>query len=105
MKKHFFTLTALALALLFSAFTKPQTVQKQNPEDPELVWYAVNGSGQINTSAPINANQPMTAAELLQAYGGLCPTGTEADCVRGFDPQNPPTSSSELGVEQIKKDI
>lgn len=103
MKKHFFSFTALALALLFSAFTKPQTVQKQSPDNPELVWYSVNGSGQINLSTPINANEPMTAAELLQTYSSLCATGTEVDCVRGFDPQYPPVYTTDIGIEQIKK--
>ena len=102
MKKHFFTFTALALALLFSAFTRPKTLHKQIPEDPQLVWYSVNGSGQINVSTPINANEPMTASEFLQTYS-LCTLGTEVDCARGFDPQYPPTSSTDYGIEQIKK--
>lgn len=104
MKKHFFSLTALSLAILFSAFSKPKIAQKQSFDDPELTWYLVNGSGQINVNNPINPNDPMTAGELQETYYPLCDTGTEVDCVRGFNPQFPPVYSTDQGVEQLKKD-
>ena len=103
MKKHLFTLTALALALLFSAFSKPRAAQNQSLENGELIWYLVDDLNQINPSYPMNPGDPMTASEFQAAYYPLCATGTEVDCVRGFDSQYPPASAYDTGVEQIKK--
>jgi hypothetical protein len=105
MKKHLFTFTALGLALLCSAFSKPRTAQKQSFEDPQLVWYLVNESGQINPNNPINPSDPMTAGEFQAAYYPLCASGTETDCVRGFYSQTSPSSGNDTGVQQIKKDL
>ena len=103
MKKHLFTLTALALAFLCSAFSKPRTAQKQSFEDIELIWYLVDESDQINPNYPMNPSDPMTAGEFQSTYYPLCASGTEVDCVRGFYSQTPPVSASDAGIEQIKK--
>lgn len=104
MKKHLFTVTALALALLCSAFSKPRTAQKQSPDDPDLIWYLVDGAGHVDPNSPMNPNDPMTAGEFQSAFYPLCASGTEVDCVRGFYSQTPPASADDAGIAQIKKD-
>lgn len=103
MKQYLFSLTALALAIVFSAYSKPKTVRTSSTDDTQLTWYLVNGSGEINPSSPINPQDPMTSAELLENYYPLCQVGTEVDCARGFDPDYTPANSTDPGAEQIKK--
>jgi hypothetical protein len=106
MKKHLFTVTALALALVCSAFSKSRTTtQKQGFEDAALIWYLVDGSGHVDPNNPMNPGDPMTAGEFLSTFYPLCSSGTEADCVRGFASQTPPSSITDAGIEQIKKDL
>lgn len=98
-------MTALALALLFSAFCKPRTAEHTGSEGAALVWYAVGTSGSIDPNLPMNPDDPMTAGEFQSTYYPLCSTGDEVDCVRGFYSGTPPTSGYDMGIEQLRKDL
>jgi hypothetical protein len=105
MKKYLFSLSALFLALVFSAFSMPRTTELKNAAGTNLVWYLVDENNEIDPNYPLNEDNPMTAEEFRYYFYPLCHTGDDIDCARGFDASTLPSNPTESGSEQIKKDF
>lgn len=100
MKKYFFSLLAVVLAIGFSAFT-PATKKSDKPEQL-LYWYYVNSD--FATVEPQNevSDEPLEKSE---AQGMVTCAGTSSnDCARGFS-QPLQSSTTSIGTDRIKRTL
>jgi hypothetical protein len=81
MKKYFFGISAIAVAVVFSAFTLSNRESKINEVEDELYWYRVDGNGKI--ALPLNSETLSTKSEVFTEAN--CPDNSGDDCARGYE--------------------
>ncbi len=105
MKKIIPGIIAIVCGLTLNAFTLPSTqVSKNATADPQLVWYEVEPGFFIVPENPINISNPMTKSQFLSTYSFAC-HGSNAECVRGFYPEELPYDEYQEGVMTIEKNL
>ncbi|HEX7844532.1 MAG TPA: hypothetical protein VF476_01960 [Chitinophagaceae bacterium] len=102
MKKYLLSLFAIAIAIGLNAFSRKKGTTMKT-EGPELIWYAVNGSNEVDPGEPLNPGNAMDRDEFHTEFPGAC-IGDSNPCVRGFDSEALPTVGDEAGEEDILKD-
>jgi hypothetical protein len=102
MKKYVSGLLAVIVALTLNSFT---IAQKSSPQKTgeALIWYYIDGSGQIDPDNPINPGDPVDEADLESIYNACL--GTGLDCARGFRESNLPVHATDLGVAVTQKSL
>ena len=103
MKKYLLGIIAIIVAISLNAFTTDHKAVKQTQSTSALIWYAVDGSNEVDPGMPINPGNPLTSTGFQEENPNVC-VGDEVPCVRGFSPGSLPTTGTESGIEDILKD-